>query len=249
MSVTSLTDRSKTTTQEVIPDEITDLGISWVNLIFHGPIFGSIFAFAFVIGYFYSINITWFPFFSLAEHLVFALQGLPVALGGSIILLILVSISHNSDIWLISPERKPLWLKRIGLTWIITLFIAIAWFGYDKSVAGPFCFLALMAGVYCFTFIHSPDDKIVHVVYWGINVATLCLLVGFVTGEFHKYDPILLTLSMKGEGAGNDKINGSGIRRGQILFYGNSGVLFFDRGDGEVSLIRKDSITKISDQP
>ena len=239
MSVTSFPDRSKAGTQEMSPDEITDLGISWVNLIFHGPLFSSIFAFSFVIGYFYSINITWFPFFSLTEHLVFALQGLPVALGGSIILLILVSISHNSDNWGISPERKRMWLRRIGLTWMTALFFAIVWFSYHKSVAGPFCFFALIAGVYCFTFIHSPEDNFVHVMYWGINVATLCLLVGFVTGEFHKHDPILLTLSMKNESGGRDKtnINRSLFHTGQVLFYGNAGILFFDEKDGDVSLI------------
>jgi hypothetical protein len=89
--------------------------------------------------------------------------------------------------------------------------------------------------VYCFTFIHSPEDRFVHVMYLGINVATLCLLVGFVTGEIHKYAPISLTVSMS-----------DGLRTGQILLYGSSGVFFLDQNTGEISLIGKESITKIS---
>jgi hypothetical protein len=246
MSILSLANKSKTTTRGTPTDEITDLGVAWVNLIFHGPLFGSIFAFAFVIGYFYSVNIAWFAFFSLPEHLVFALQGLPVALGGSIILLILLSLSHHSSGWGIPSERKTLWLKRIGLTWMIVLSIAFVYFAFNKGVAGPFCFLALIGGVYCFTFIHSPEDKFVHVMYWGINVATLCLLVGFITGEIHKDVPIGLTVTTKNENAcmDNDK---SAPCTGKVIFYGSSGVLFSEKRTGELSFIKQGSIAKISD--
>jgi hypothetical protein len=243
----TLIDDSAATPQKAHPDEITDLGMAWVDFIFHGPLFGSIFAFAFVIGYFYSINITWFTFFSIEEHLVFALQGLPVALGGSVILLILVSISHHSSGWGITSERKKLWLRRIGVIWMIALSGSIAYFVQHKSVAGPFCFLSLIVGVYCFTFIHSPEDKFVHVMYWGINVAVLCLLVGSMTGEIHKHYPNSLTITTKiGATKGSDNFSDGGAHMGQILFNGKAGMLFLDQNTSKIYIIQSESIAAIS---
>ena len=48
-----------------------------------GPVILSTFAFAYVVGYFYAFDIDWFPFFTLPEHLVFALRALPIAIGAT----------------------------------------------------------------------------------------------------------------------------------------------------------------------
>jgi hypothetical protein len=55
------------------------------------PIAASIFAFAFDIGYFYSIDISWFGFFSLQEHTAFALRALPLALSALIMMAIVLN--------------------------------------------------------------------------------------------------------------------------------------------------------------
>jgi hypothetical protein len=52
------------------------------------PILASTFAFAFVVGYFLAFDISWFPFFSLSEHVVFALRALPIAVGASVVFLL-----------------------------------------------------------------------------------------------------------------------------------------------------------------
>ena len=47
------------------------------------PVLGSAMAFSFDVGFFLGIDINYFTFFSLAEHIVFALQALPFALVGA----------------------------------------------------------------------------------------------------------------------------------------------------------------------
>jgi hypothetical protein len=133
---------------------------------------------------------------------------------------------------------------------MIALAVAVVYFVRHKSVAGPFCFTSLIVGVYCFTFIHSPEDKFVHVMYWGINVAVLCLLVGSMTGGIHKYNPISLTIYIKSEGKkAGDNISDGGAHMGQILFNGKSGMLFLDQNSGEINIIQSDSIAAISNKP
>jgi hypothetical protein len=62
--------------------------LKWTTAV---PIAASIFAFAFDIGYFYSIDISWFGFFSLQEHAAFALRALPLALSALIIIAIVLN--------------------------------------------------------------------------------------------------------------------------------------------------------------
>lgn len=246
-SLTTL-EHQGTTREDTVSQGIIDLGKSLTNLIFHGPLFASIFAIAFVIGYFYAFNITWYSFFTISEQLVFALEGLPVALGGSIVLLILVSISIHPEGWRLSPDHKELWLRRIGNGWIVILLIASAWFLFNKSFVGPVCFISLILGVYCFTHIHQIQEQFMHVTYWGINVGVLCLLVGYGNGEYHKKFPIILTLTLDKEGCGYNFAEKYCNFDGQVLFYGAAGLLFFDKNAKTVSLIKEKDIVKISEQ-
>jgi hypothetical protein len=48
------------------------------------------------VGYFYSIDIGWFSFFSVSEHIEFALRALPLAVAALVILAILIDASCSS---------------------------------------------------------------------------------------------------------------------------------------------------------
>ena len=61
---------------------------SWKDMTAAAPFIATSFAFAFNVGYFWSIDIGWFSLFSLSEHVVFALRALPVAIGASIVFMI-----------------------------------------------------------------------------------------------------------------------------------------------------------------
>jgi hypothetical protein len=56
------------------------------------PMVAPAFAFAFVVGYFFAFDISWFPLFSLSEHIVFAIRALPIAIGASVAFLITLTL-------------------------------------------------------------------------------------------------------------------------------------------------------------
>jgi hypothetical protein len=68
------------------------------------------FAFAYVIGYFLAFDLAWLPFFSLSEHIVFALRALPFAVAA------LVALLFAKDF--------PDLLGRAILVWICILWVA-----------------------------------------------------------------------------------------------------------------------------
>jgi hypothetical protein len=78
---------------------------SWKDLPVVGPMIGSSFAFAYVVGYFYAFDIAWFPFFSLPEHLVLALRALPMAIAASVVFLIALSPADRRWKWLRDTTR------------------------------------------------------------------------------------------------------------------------------------------------
>jgi hypothetical protein len=154
-----------------------------VHLVFHGPIFAGIFALAYVVGVFYEINIAFYTLFGISDQLVFALQGLPFALGGTVLFLICLSISLHPTDW---GNTANLILNLLPLLWIaLILYSAYYFFHHIDSLGCPFCFIVLAIGVVCFHYVRTPKESFVHLIYWGVNVAVLCLLVGFVTAKFH----------------------------------------------------------------
>jgi hypothetical protein len=72
------------------------------------PVAASAFAFAFDIGYFYSIDIGWFSFFSLSEHVAFALRTLPIALAATVVLAMVMNPAGITN----GPRRK--WRRLIS---------------------------------------------------------------------------------------------------------------------------------------
>jgi hypothetical protein len=78
------------------------------------PLIMSGFAFAYVVGYFLAFDLAWFPFFSLSEHIVFAIRALPIAVAGMLVLLIAVEFPQ----W----QRRAIW----AWIWILVLIVAAA---------------------------------------------------------------------------------------------------------------------------
>jgi len=92
---------------------LTDKNREWSpkDLVTIVPLVATSFAFAFVVGYFFAFDISWFPFFSLSEHIVFALRALPVAVGAAAFFLI--ALTH--------PIESRRWHLALTLLWIVFL--------------------------------------------------------------------------------------------------------------------------------
>ena len=97
--------------------------LSWKDLTVIGPTMASVFAFTYVVGYFYAFDIAWFPFFSFTEHLVFALRALPIAIGASAAFLIALSFSTDEDRWKWF-YGKGRWLRKpLSIVWILVISV------------------------------------------------------------------------------------------------------------------------------
>ena len=81
-------EQTASTDKERSPKGSTSLGLKPQELIGLVPVVASGFAVAYNVGYFLAYDISWLPFFSLPEHVVFALRALPIAIGASVAFLI-----------------------------------------------------------------------------------------------------------------------------------------------------------------
>jgi hypothetical protein len=126
------------------------------------PILASTFAFAFVVGYFLAFDISWFPFFSLSEHVVFALRALPIAVGASVVFLLAMRYPKIKNRW---PylEGKGHWF---ALGWVCILAIAalLALLSAHFALFLSFCLIA--AGTYVYYRIPAPHMSFANVLYW-----------------------------------------------------------------------------------
>jgi hypothetical protein len=214
---------------------------SWKDLTVIVPVTASSFAFAYVVGYFYAFDIGWFAFFSLPEHLIFALRALPIAVGASVGFLIALRFRTLEDRWKWLQGR----LNWLVLGWIGVLAIAavLALAGSHPSLSLSFALIA--AGSYIYN-LSGPSSPFASVLFWAITLMVLCLMVGFVSGSswrFHGYFPLdrpMLIASTKSGGASNSS-------QGHVIFAGNSWVLFYDYEAKKVRLLRPANIDEISE--
>lgn len=97
------------------------------------PIIVSAIAVSFDVGTFISVGLSWFSFFSLAEHLLFAVEALPIALASSFIALFILPVMmkqapapRQQSFGYMSPRRKAM---SVLLVVILLSVILAAWLG------------------------------------------------------------------------------------------------------------------------
>jgi hypothetical protein len=61
------------------------------------PVFGTAIAITYDVGFFWGLDINYFTLFSLIEHIVFAIEALPLALGLSFVLAVLFVIVQTAN--------------------------------------------------------------------------------------------------------------------------------------------------------
>ena len=215
---------------------------SWKDLTVIVPVTASSFAFAYVVGYFYAFDISWFAFFSLPEHLIFALRALPIAIGASVGLLIALRFS--------TLERRWKWLQN-RLNWLVLGWIGVLAAAAVLAFAGnhpslSLSFLLIAAGSYIYNDISGPRSPFASVLFWAITLMVLCLMVGFVSGSswrFHAYFPLdrpmVLAFAKAGSGANSSQ--------GRVIFAGSAWILFYDYEAKKMRLVRPENIDEISE--
>ena len=212
---------------------------SWKDLIPVAPMVAGAFAFAYVVGYFLAFDISWFAFFTLSEHIVFALRALPVAIGISFAFLIAFEITKRS--------QREGWLRDyFGYAWIVVLLgTAIGIFLYNHAgLALTLVFIAVS------TFLYykgpKPGNPFVTFLFAATNMMLVSVIVGVLSGAtwrvpYLQPDSRAMAVKLK-------KGTGKPIR-GHVIFAGNQSVLIYEFGSGVTYLVSWDNIEEITEGP
>jgi hypothetical protein len=198
------------------------------------PTILSFFAYTYVIGYFVASDIAWFPFFTLSEHVLFAIRALPLAAAASIVFL---TVYPN---W----ERYG-WLPRIWF-WVLVAFAVSVLLTNHLIIA---VIIGLMA---FFEFIRRRDKDFIQppkILYWAVNLMVLSTIAGFVSATIWMFVPLLhlpstpwMIIELKNPLAGRK----DNTLVGHAMFAGETKVLFYERSVG-THLLRFDDIQHIEE--
>jgi hypothetical protein len=220
------------------------------------PIVASCFAFAYEVGYFFAFDIAWFPFFSLSEHVVFALRALPIAIGASVGLVIALRFSKLEEFWPRLQGKEYLFFR----VWICVLALAGSIAGLNIHLGLASSFFLIAFGAFVHNRVHvSHKLSLANILYWTTTLLALCLMTGFLSGFVLKIDWLRhfrnsatgLFISVTGYPIARSTM--VDVNRepkfyvGQVVFVGNSGVLFYDYHLKKAQLIRWRDILDVSD--
>jgi hypothetical protein len=186
------------------------------------PLIIPAFALAFNIGYFSAIDIGWFTFFNLSEHVVFALRALPIAIGASIgfeIGLRFHLIEHHLHL-------HKNWRIYIYYIWVTVLVIAMLVserhhrFGLLISVG------AVLVGAWIHHNLRTPKRSLIEVLYWATTLLFITMFVGYVSAyyfmPYQRCSNIVMTHD-------NDIV-------GNILFSGTKYLLIYEPGNSRTRI-------------
>jgi len=224
-------------------DLLSVLELTWKDLTVQGPAVASVFAFSYIVGYFYAYDITWFPFFTFTEQLVFALKALPIAIVAFVALLIVISHSTECYKWTDRRKRVSKYVKNIWILLLVAAAIGLVW----KNYIGPgICLSAVAVGVYYFNLTERPRVIHIHIMYWGLNFMVFCLFLGFISGYSWQMFRLPGAHSQYVVRKSGSQPSTQSVPAGHLIFSGANGVLFYDYCQRSARLVRLDDIEEIA---
>ncbi|MBR0828995.1 hypothetical protein JQ596_26010 [Bradyrhizobium manausense] len=228
-------------------------------LTFAGPLLASSLAITYDVGFFAGVGIGYFSFFSLSEHLVFALQSLPFAIPPVAVLLFWFTTGWYSyrlgfhDATISSGDTNPRvsklgslirscveyvtprpWLQRLYAATMILVIFVEAW-------VGQYAVGFLLVGL----FVYMLNAPALHVAWKGrspflmVTCAFAALVLSFVIGAQRAHSIINSQSASETIGA-DDKLIPARLIRG-----GDKGILFFSMDTKRVRFLRWDAIKQI----
>ncbi|MBV8444062.1 MAG: hypothetical protein JO312_26485 [Hyphomicrobiales bacterium] len=221
------------------------LELGWKGLAIQGPALASVFAFSYVVGYFYAYDITWFPFFTFTEQLVFALKALPIAIVVFVALLIVIGHSRECYEWTHKKKRTSAYVKNV---WVLILGAAAVSLVLENYIGPGICLAAVAAGVYYFDLSEKPRLFHIHMMYWGLNFMVFCLFLGFISGYSWRVGRLPGAHSqyvVRKPPSPDSHASNETVPAGHLIFSGANGVLFYDYCRRNVRLVRLDNIEEI----
>jgi hypothetical protein len=126
-----------------------------------------------------AFDISWFPFFSLSEHVVFALRALPIAIAASVALLVALRYSKLENHWRYLQGKRH-WF---AILWICSLVLAgiLAYLSGHLGLCISFLFVAL--GAFIHYRVPTSHKSFANILYWTTTVTVLTLMAGYLSGN------------------------------------------------------------------
>jgi hypothetical protein len=208
-----------------------------------GPLLAGSLAITYDVGFFFGTGIAFFSFFSLSEHLVFALQLLPLAaIPPAIVLLMWFAVGWWSSNY--NPmEKRGLGYKLTVVAYVIVPVIAGAWI---QRLDWMFVYIILLIYVVAF---FAVGRSIFEISQWearvriavACGVAAAALILSFLIG-FQQAKSILESKTASETIIVGDNKPALPVR---LIRGGDRGVLFFSLDTKKVSFLRWESIKQI----
>jgi hypothetical protein len=199
------------------------------------PIIGTAIAISYDVGYFYGIDIRLFTLFSIAEHIVFALEAAPLAFGTAVVLVAVVS--SGADIKMAKAveavgRRKNLF---IDASEIAVVVIAVGLAIYFKKLG----FAAGMAtGIFVAASTMIQFTKRTTYLVTG----ALVILTAYAMGHDSARSYLLSGEARYSIQIGNDLA----AQPVQIIRSGDKGILYYDPKSNQLSFVRWEAVKKLT---
>jgi hypothetical protein len=223
------------------------------------PIFGTAIAVAYDVGFFWGLDINYFTLFSVSEHIVFALEAMPIALGISFAIIFFFVAWRASDAkeeamiekaksslgqpelveWAkaqIAKRRKQAILS-IAFSVVYVILQMIFKYGWHSV------WYAVIIGT-AYSILGLRVSEIVHRRNFAICYFSIAaLIVSFAVG-----DDVQREYVRGGKASHAVSFDGTELM-GRVVRAGDRGILFFNPSTNEISLLRWDTIKRIRTLP
>jgi hypothetical protein len=200
------------------------------------PLIGSTLAITYDVGYFYGIDISFFTFFSVTEHFIFAMEALPLAFSFAVVIMFLIGTEPARRLKQRSEKRDTnKWLgwlmllfPLLGLAWIV---ISIVYYGRVGAIS------AVIAGTIMGYLYKTSQSR--NVIFIGLGVVVLLLAWG--TGFDFGHSVLREVNTSHSIQTGNQALAVNIIRSG------DKGVLYYEPKEKQIGFLKWDQIQKISE--
>lgn len=209
------------------------------EFIFLIPLLGSALAITYDVGYFAGVGGSFFTLFSLNEHIVFALQALPIALFAATALVLFLHYLDRRFIRLVH-KRSPV------IFWSVLVLSALTLLAVSTVLLPWSAFALMMLSVSCASLPVSPwMAPVPRAIFASFAAAMFTFSFGYAVAVRSVQTPDRLVPNMRALATIETK-SGGGAIQGKILRSGERGLLIFEPDKKRATMLRWDEIKQIS---
>jgi hypothetical protein len=218
------------------------------------PLLGAALALTFDVGYFFALNLSFFTLFSLSEHILFAIQAFPIALGIILFSLITAGIFLNLPFPQtpspVPPSKQLHGLQLIIAVAFLTLLAAgliflLFYLLYSTPIMTPLTIEILM-GLGGLAFINDPYRRAFIATVAVLFLLTFSFFVGYL---FAASATTAAPNNLFQLGIGTINLKNGTLITGRIIGSGDRGVLIYDPASNRLRFLLLEGIQSIEAQP